>query len=168
MNALAAMFAGWRTHFSSADPRGTGTHSPNTTSKEGICTWLGENSAGFSIQSEPPLYIKKDNHPQFPRWNAKPEWKPQWALQMAHYIPSNVLSSSTHTACVLAKLLRSCPTLWDPMGCVAHQAPLSMGFSRQKYWSGLPCFPPGDLSNPGIKPVSLVSCIGRWVFFFYH
>ena len=34
---------------------------------------------------------------------------------------------------------------------VAHQAPLSMRFSRQAYWSGLPCPPPGDLPNPGIK-----------------
>ena len=38
---------------------------------------------------------------------------------------------------------------------VAHQAPLSMGFSRQEYWSGLPCPPPGDLSYPGIAPMSL-------------
>ena len=37
---------------------------------------------------------------------------------------------------------------------VTHQAPLPMGFSRQKYWSGLPCPPPGDLPNPGIKPRS--------------
>ena len=35
---------------------------------------------------------------------------------------------------------------------VAHQAPLSMGFSRQEYWSESPCPPPGDLPNPGIKP----------------
>ena len=41
-------------------------------------------------------------------------------------------------------------TLW----AVAHQAPLSMGFSRQEYWSGLPFLPPGDLPEPGIKPVS--------------
>ena len=41
-------------------------------------------------------------------------------------------------------------TLWT----VARQAPLSMGFSRQEYWSGLPCCPPGDLPNPGIKPRS--------------
>ena len=39
---------------------------------------------------------------------------------------------------------------------VAHQAPLSMEFSRQKYWSGLPFSPPGDLSNPRIEPVPLV------------
>ena len=35
------------------------------------------------------------------------------------------------------------------------QAPLSMGFSRQEYWSGLPCPPPEDLPNPGIKPTFL-------------
>ena len=39
---------------------------------------------------------------------------------------------------------------------VAHQAPLSMGFSRQEYWSGLPLPSPGDLSDPGIKPRSPV------------
>ena len=37
---------------------------------------------------------------------------------------------------------------------VAHQAPLSMGFSRPEYWSGLPLLSPGDLVNPGIKPRS--------------
>ena len=37
---------------------------------------------------------------------------------------------------------------------VGRQAPLSMGFSRQEYWSGLPCPPPGDLPHPGIKPGS--------------
>ena len=46
-----------------------------------------------------------------------------------------------------------CVTLWT----VAHQAPLSMGFSREEYWSGLPCPPPGDLPDPGIEPVSLAS-----------
>ena len=37
---------------------------------------------------------------------------------------------------------------------VAHQAPLSMEFSRQESWNGLPCPPPGYLPNPGIKPMS--------------
>ncbi|ELR52688.1 hypothetical protein M91_13299, partial [Bos mutus] len=37
------------------------------------------------------------------------------------------------------------------------QSPLSMGFSRQEYWCGLPRPPPGDLPNPGIKPPSLTS-----------
>ena len=51
-----------------------------------------------------------------------------------------------------AKLLQSCPTL-----CNSHQAPLSMGFSRQEYRSGLPCPPPGDLPDPEIQPASLRS-----------
>ena len=42
-------------------------------------------------------------------------------------------------------------------GTVAHQAPLSMEFSRQEYWSGLPSPAPGYLSNPGIEPESLAS-----------
>ena len=37
---------------------------------------------------------------------------------------------------------------------IAHQAPLPAGFSRQEYWSGLPVASPGDLPDPGIKPVS--------------
>ena len=41
-----------------------------------------------------------------------------------------------------------CATLWT----VARQAPLSMGFSRQEYQSGLPCPPVGDLPDPGIEP----------------
>ena len=41
-----------------------------------------------------------------------------------------------------------------PLWTAAHQAPLSMGFSRQEFWSGLPFPPPGDLPDPGIKPMS--------------
>ena len=57
--------------------------------------------------------------------------------------------------CVLSRFsyVRLLVTPWT----VAHQAPLSMGFSRQEYWSGLPCLPPGDLSDPGIELVSLMS-----------
>ena len=52
----------------------------------------------------------------------------------------------------------SCVRLFcHPMGCVACQAPLSVGFPRQEYWSGLPFPTPGDLPNPGIKPTSLRS-----------
>ena len=51
---------------------------------------------------------------------------------------------------LVAKL---CLTFVTPL-TVAHQAPQSIGFSRQKYWSGLPFPFPGDLPNPGIKPRS--------------
>ena len=57
---------------------------------------------------------------------------------------------SFFSMCVSAKLLQSCQTLW------AHQAPLSMGFSRQGYWSGFLCPPPGDLPDSGIEPMSPV------------
>ena len=51
---------------------------------------------------------------------------------------------------------------------VAHQPPLSIGFSSHKYWSGLPCPPPGDLPNPGIELKSLRSpaLVGGLFFFF--
>ena len=52
-----------------------------------------------------------------------------------------------------SEVAQSCPTLCDPMA-VAHQAPPSMGFSRQEYWSGLPFPSPGDLPDPGIEPRS--------------
>ena len=55
-----------------------------------------------------------------------------------------------------AKLLQSCLTLHD-LWTVAHQASLSMGFSRQECWSGLPFPPPGDLPNPGMELKSLMS-----------
>ena len=56
-------------------------------------------------------------------------------------------------------IAQTCLTFSDLMVTkpVAHQAPLSIGFSRQEYWSGLPCPPPGALPDPEIKPVSLMS-----------
>ena len=56
----------------------------------------------------------------------------------------------------------SCQLLATPW-TVAYQAPLSVGFSRQEYWSGVPFPPPGDLPKPGIEPTSVISCIGRQV-----
>ena len=46
---------------------------------------------------------------------------------------------------------QSCLALWIPW-TIVYQAPLSMEFSRQEYWSGLPFPSPGDLSDPGIEP----------------
>ena len=47
--------------------------------------------------------------------------------------------------------------LFASLWTATHQAPLSMGFSRKAYWSGLPCPPPGDLPNTGIEPESPAS-----------
>ena len=58
-------------------------------------------------------------------------------------------------ACLLSHFshVQLCVILW----IVALQALLSMGFSRQEYWSGLPCPPPGDLPDPGIEPRYAIS-----------
>ena len=57
------------------------------------------------------------------------------------------------TVTMNVKVSLPCLTLATPW-TVAHQAPLSMGFSRQEYWGGLPCLPPGALPNSGIEPRS--------------
>ena len=56
------------------------------------------------------------------------------------------------------KLLQSCPTVRKAVDCgpaAAHQVPLSIGFFRQEYWTGLPFPPPGDLPNLGMEPAFL-------------
>ena len=90
----------------------------------------------------------------------------EWAVELkSGYLPASQsrresvqrthLHANTHMlvhACVLSRL--SCVTLCATPWTVMHQAPWSMGFSRQEYWSGLPFPPPGDLPNPGIEPMS--------------
>ena len=99
---------------------------------------------------------------------------PNWSLSAGEQTPSAKLSSDedrsgmrgsqrksnrdrniTNISAVLSLLRRDelCVTTWT----VAHRAPLSMGFSRQEYWSGLWCLPPEDLPYPGIEPTSLIS-----------
>ena len=66
---------------------------------------------------------------------------------------SKTIGSYEQSGCAPAQFHQFRPTLWTPR-TVAHQTPLSMGFSRQEYWSGLPWSPPGDLPNPEIESVS--------------
>ena len=66
--------------------------------------------------------------------------------------------------CMRDKSLQLCLTLCDPMDCTP-QAPLSMGFSRQEYWSGLPFPPPGDLPAEGSNCESLISAAVAGGFF---
>ena len=82
---------------------------------------------------------------------------------------SDLISSSPWGVQLCVYLVTQwCPTLSDhpPPQTVARQTPLSMEFSRQDYWSGLPFPPPEDLPNPEIKPVSRVSCFSRRIL--YH
>ena len=83
---------------------------------------------------------------------------------------SRDLSENVHSDFVenSLKMLRrfSRVRLFGTPWTVVHQAVLSMGFSRQEYWTGLPFPSPGDLPDPGMEPMSHVSCIGGWVL--YH
>ena len=65
------------------------------------------------------------------------------------------------TVVVLCCCVRHFVTPWTEV----HQAPLSMEFSRQEYWSRLPLPSPGDLSDPGIEPTSLMSLVVAGGFF---
>ena len=64
------------------------------------------------------------------------------------HVQSLLSGRNLHCACVCLVRILETP------GTAAHQAPLSMGFSMQEYWSGPPFPIPGDLPNPGIEPVS--------------
>ena len=71
------------------------------------------------------------------------------------YLPGDILRGDLAAVvdvslCLVAQL---CPTQATPW-TVTCQAPLSMGFSRQEYWSGLPFLSPGDLPDPGVEPRS--------------
>ena len=79
-----------------------------------------------------------------------PAWKFNFGSPSSKHKRSGISAT-----CVLSHFSRVWPSVtpWT----VALQAPLSMDFSRQEYWSGLPCPPPGDLPDPGIKSTSLMS-----------
>ena len=70
-----------------------------------------------------------------------------------HFQNCSKSPQTIYTACVCAQLL-NCVWLFVIQWTVAHQALLSMGFSRQEYWNELPVSPSGDLPDPGIKPNS--------------
>ena len=90
-----------------------------------------------------------------------PRIKPEYSALQGRFL-TTVPQGSPYTwiLCVLSSFSRVqlFVTLWT----VARQAPLSVGFSRQESWSGLPCPPPGDLPDPGIEPGS--PALGVWSF----
>ena len=95
-------------------------------------------------------------------WQSDQTSKPCFILPLSNSL-EHVLSHFSH-AWLFATARLLCP--WDSlgkktgMGCPTlcyRQAPLSMGFSRQENWNGLPCPPPGDHPDPGIEPMSLMS-----------
>ena len=85
---------------------------------------------------------------------------PWWALRMKQWMFHSLTGLCCVDALVVVYLLSH--VQWT----VACQVPLSMGFSRQEYWSGLPCPYPGDFPDPGMEPTS-VSCTGRWLLYLH-
>ena len=86
----------------------------------------------------------------------KADFPSSWVLEWQHEVNSQLFPHLMYIfACTLSRF--SHVQLFAMLWTVACQAPLSMGFFWQEYWSGLPCLPPGDLSDPGIEPMSLRS-----------
>ena len=88
-------------------------------------------------------------------------WENQWGRAGAG--GPDTLGLEVGVCCVLSRFhsVQLFVTQWT----VVCQAPMSMGFSRQEYWSELPCHPPGDLPDPGIEPASPVSLALAGEFF---
>ena len=98
-------------------------------------------------------------HSIFKKRAASPHWRGDILLEVTNieaYVLLACACTLTHFSCVWL-----CVTLLT----LAHQAPLSMEFSQQEYWSGLSCPPLGDLLEPGTKPTSLTSPVLTGGFF---
>ena len=90
----------------------------------------------------------------------KRQWRKFWLTSsfMRKRKEGEVRARLCVCACVLSRF--SCVRLFATLWTVARQAPLSIGFSRQEYWSRLPCSPPGDLPHPGSS--SCLLCLLHW------
>ena len=92
-----------------------------------------------------------------------------WVFQICWHIEWSTFTASSFRIWANSTGIPSSPlALFVVMIPKAHLTSYSRMFSRQVYWSGLPCPPPGDLPNPGIKHISYVTCIGRWVLYHYR
>ena len=90
----------------------------------------------------------------FPRGSSQPrDWTQVSPTAGRFFTDSEPQGKPKSTGVGESEVTQSCPTLCDPW-TVAHQAPLSTGFARQEYWSGLPFPSPGDLPDSGIEPRS--------------
>ena len=119
-----------------------------------VGSWSNEISALLNRYHRlPSLSLSQFMHL---KW-AKTKWKN--SKKEAVYEWGRALLSVTRTydcLCMCACCCFSCVHLFATLWAVAYWGPLSMGFSRQEYWSGLPWLPPEDLPNPGMQPRSLM------------
>ena len=110
--------------------------------RRNICICISSAALGGGRMRD---VIKKEPQPKLVR-----SWPGKEVINMQDKI------SGPHHRTALSVYAVMSNSLWSH-ALIAHWAPLSKGFSRQEYWSGLPFSPPGDLPNLGIKPSSLVS-----------
>ena len=104
------------------------------------------------------ILVRGFNYPEVSYKLISDDSKSEW-ITISHC--EFLLHNPVHT-CMLSCF--SCVQLFATPWTVACQAPLSMEFLRQEYWSGLPCPSPGDLPNPGTEPIYYGSCIGDGFF----
>ena len=110
---------------------------------------LNSSSSSIGEGNDNPLQCSCLENPRDRRaW-----WAAVYGVVQSQTLLKPLSSSSSSSRGLHAKSLQSCPTPWT----IAHQAPLSIEFSRSEYWSGLLCLPPGDLPGLGIEPTSLMS-----------
>ena len=130
-------------------PRGAVAHMPLTSMPALSCAWHALSPSSFPTRLPLDLWTGS---------NVISSVQPSSALLYLSLSPSTVDFCTLHMCvCVCVQSCFSHVWLFVTPWTIAHQTPLSLGFSRQEYWSGLPCPPPEDLSNPAIEPSSLTS-----------
>ena len=120
---------------------------------------LGELAAwelqGPWIYAPQPLWTNLDAHIECLGLGWSVPWTAEHGAQMTWEAVSKDEILRDPDVCVcMCFFSQSCPTLCNPTDCSLPGSSCSWGFSRQEYWSGLPCSPPGDLPNTGIEPRS--------------
>ena len=129
---------------------------------------------GASLVAQTIRICLQCRRPRFDPWVGKMPWRKEWLptpvlmprefhrqRNLARYSPWSYKVTATEqltlsfflSICIYNRILKSLSRV-RLLVTVAHQASLSMGFSRHDYWSGLPFLSPGDLPNPEIKPGS--------------
>ena len=113
-----------------------------------ISTRLVSNHSGFYHRRRQRNHERSDG-----RWGSDRDLRCLLLGWFSHFRLFPSIPKYTVCACVLSHFSRV--QLFATPWTVAHQAPLSIGFCSQEYWSGLPCPPPGNLPDPEIKLMSL-------------
>ena len=138
--------------------------------------WTYVGQLGFSGGSDGKESSPNVEKPGFNPWVGKIPWRWKWQPNPV-FLPGESqgqksLVGPSPWGCkeLVTTESLSGVQFFATLRTVAHQAPLSMEFSRQEYWSELPFSPPGDLPDPRIKTVYYISCTidGFFFFFFFY